>query len=227
MLLFRLIYDFTIYCIHMTSVKRFLFFCLLVPIFFKCSCHKEVYPSYYMDQEFKDYCVFPIGSYWIYQDSASNAIDSIYINRSEINFKKASSKLGYNYEELSVGTKRSYFNDSTFQFGQPGGAEHELYLLDETYFSSVVSSYARFFSKKDTGYVLNSSGGSILKYEARFDSIIINNKKYYEVKIFENIVPSGFQTDGERKLFYSKKIGIIRKELVNGQVWNLLRYHIN
>jgi len=29
-----------------------------------------------IDQESKDYCVYDEGSYWIYQDSASHAVDS-------------------------------------------------------------------------------------------------------------------------------------------------------
>ena len=32
-----------------------------------------------MPQEFKDYVDFPVGSYWVYEDSISGNIDSIYL----------------------------------------------------------------------------------------------------------------------------------------------------
>jgi hypothetical protein len=207
--------------------KKFLFF-LLVPFLFKCSCQKDkVYPTYYMDQEFKDYCVFPVGSYWVYEDSASKSIDSISVYRSEISMIEKSNKHSYNYEQFFMGTTRSSTTDTTFAYGLPSYSQDKFYVYREGFNNSFLYDYVKFFSIKDTGYVLGYSETSTLKYDSNSDSTVINNKKYYRIMKFSNLFSSNPPYAEEKRIFYSSKIGIIRRELRNGQVWNLIRYHIN
>jgi hypothetical protein len=210
-------------------MKKILLFFLLVPFLFKCSCQKDkVYPTYYIDQEFKDYCVFPVGSYWVYEDSASKAIDSISVFLSEISIMKKNNKQSYNSENFTLKTARTYTNDTTFAFGYHYSFQGDCYVLNEgVIFNYTRTDFAKFFSIKDTGYVLNSSECSILKHESNLDSIIINANKYYNIKVFTNIFFPNPPYAEENRIFHSRKVGVIRRELHNGQVWNLIRYHIN
>jgi len=52
-----------------------------------------------MPQEFKDYVDFPVGSYWIYEDSVSGAVDSIYLFERNITIAQPSSG-NYKWEKL-------------------------------------------------------------------------------------------------------------------------------
>jgi hypothetical protein len=181
-----------------------------------------------MDQEFKDYCVFPVGSYWVYEDSASHAIDSISVFYSEITIMKKNNKQGYNSENLTLKTARTYTKDTTLAFSYPYSSLEGFYVLSEgVVFNYTRTDFAKFFSIKDTGYVLNSSECSILKHESNLDSMVINTQKYYNIKVFTNIFFPNPPYAEEKRIFHSRKVGVIRRELNNGQVWNLIRYHIN
>lgn len=44
-----------------------------------CGPNDEVKPTYYIDQDTKDFCIFNVGSWWVYQDSASGQRDTVTI----------------------------------------------------------------------------------------------------------------------------------------------------
>ena len=53
----------------------------------------------------------------------------------------------------------------------------------------------------------------------------INGTPYGAVRIFENLAAPSSPTQ-PKELWYAKNIGIIRKELFNGEVWFLDRYFV-
>jgi hypothetical protein len=62
-------------------------FALLLLIYVGCSsCKKEIETrTYYLDQGIKDWMYFKKGTYWVYRDSVSGAIDSAWVDTSYIN----------------------------------------------------------------------------------------------------------------------------------------------
>ncbi len=62
-------------------------------------------------------------------------------------------------------------------------------------------------------------------YIEKKDSIEFNNQKFFDVKIFENKFQEySYQP---RRTYYAKHVGLVRKELFNGEVWNLIRYQVS
>ena len=49
---------------------------LLIALVQSC-CKKPKIPTYYMPQEFKDYVDFPVGSWWVYEDSVTKKLDTV------------------------------------------------------------------------------------------------------------------------------------------------------
>jgi hypothetical protein len=204
-----------------------------IPILFLfalVSCSKckdeKVYPTYYMDQEFKDYCVFPVGSYWVYEDSASGAEDSVYLYNQQIYVVENSKSVSYKYERLRQNFSASFYSDTLIG---DGGAKYlglgEPCIYEQFYSSAFLAINFQFFSGRDTGYTFKYNDNYYTTYLVNYDSIKVLNEYFNKVKIFE--VVGGQDTRLPKRIFYSKNIGVIRRELYNGQVWNLKRYFIN
>jgi hypothetical protein len=198
----------------------------LVPLLMATTCNKKEkqYPTYYMDQEFKDYTLFKVGSYWVYQDSATKQIDSVYLYKQEITINDRRKIVDYNYQDVFENLYTSYYNDTIFR---NGGAK----LKGDTqsycaYFEGMLTSFINapylYFGSANEGTTFYHDGNLIyLKFN---DIITIGNTSYSNVKIFELIKESyPLQI---KKIFHAKHKGVIRKELFNGQVWNLIRYHV-
>ena len=190
-----------------------------------CGQDKDA-PTYKLEQEFKDYVLFPIGSYWIYYESALQEIDSVYLYDQEIRVNKSQKIFPYNYEQLDQNQGSSYFNDSLF-----GGSSTEKYfgqvinLYAERYLSNPNVTNLQFFNNVEAGTTLDFSEISMVTYLGEIETYAIGSSLYINVRVFENLI----EVDGRlpRKIYYAPNIGIIRKELFNGQVWNLKRYYVN
>ncbi len=72
---------------------------------------------------------------------------------------------------------------------------------------------------------MNFAEDSEVKYIGQLPSYYANGVAYTDVKVFENLIAA--HTNLPRKLYFARGVGIIRKELFNGQNWELRRYHIN
>jgi hypothetical protein len=198
------------------KIKLFLFFALFIFILSAIGC-KEEKPTYYIDQEFKDYTTFGIGSYWVYEDSASSQIDSVYLENVQNTIVNAS---GFNYiTEQIVLHFNSSMNNSYVGSSQFDGASQ----LDDSPFYIYIEygGNTMFFSRQSIGH--NSNG---LTYEKYLDTLNFNGIKYSKIMVF--LVKGDFTgQDFPKRTFYANKIGLIRKEMSNGKVWNLKRFHIN
>jgi hypothetical protein len=99
-------------------------FLFLMSLFISCNrkcdsgCCKNC-PQYYTDQEFRGYLVFPIGSYWIYQDSATSNTDSIYLFSQHFEMRDLKDIYGYDAKYLEQKFSASFNNDTILKFGEP------------------------------------------------------------------------------------------------------------
>ena len=181
----------------------------------------EQKPTYYMSEEFKDYVLFPEGSWWVYENQYGQ-LDTVKIIWQEISIKKGKDDYPYNYEWLTHHFKTTYYNDTIIGWGgqrDKGNGFPGLYFRGVKY----LNIFPLFFSSKDTGYVLKYN--TRLKYLMEKDSLTLNNKTFEQVKIFKNLTQH-YKLEPE-KIYYAKNFGIIKSELFNGTNWELKSYHIN
>jgi hypothetical protein len=173
-----------------------------------------------MDQDFKDYTLFKAGSYWIYKDSATGAIDSINLYKSNIYISPGSDKIRYNSEVYEISLTSSIDDTLISGSGKTSPTDPYAYNLGRLHDYQNIIAY--FFS---TTGLSKGHQYHYLIYTDLYDSLKVFNQFYKDVIIFENTYNPA--TYLPRKIFYSKNVGIIRKELYNGQVWNLVRYHVS
>lgn len=189
-----------------------------------CERNENV-PIYYMSDEFKSYVVFPKGSYWVYEEVSSQALDSVYLYRSTIEIKNESDKLGYNYQEFLGIYKSSYLSDSISGFAYPEFDDQKFYEYTEGSLSDFLNRPIIFFGDNSVGYKHKYTDDFTVEYEAFLESMEIQGEVYGNVKVFKhNIQYFSYQSE---RIYFAKDIGIIKRELFNGQVWELKRHFIN
>jgi len=81
-------------------MKKIVIPTLLSVIIMTASCQNEPIPTYYMPQEFKDYVDFPVGSYWIYEDSISGDVDTFTIIGRKIEIEISKKEKSTNQKHL-------------------------------------------------------------------------------------------------------------------------------
>ncbi|HRH01717.1 MAG TPA: hypothetical protein PLI68_10970 [Bacteroidia bacterium] len=179
------------------------------------------------------YSFFKKGTYWIYQDSISGMIDSVYV----------------------------YF-DTNFVYHNPGWgiiAEGDYpfysmssYSVKEQASLLYITDYGDYKTNSTVGALRKRVGpgaghgsayfmvntfqkGIYLRYYGAFDAVTFEN--YFEDKIikgrnFQSVAKFGDKDNATEfrnsTLFYvAKNVGIIRKEIIDSnQVWNLIRFKI-
>lgn len=88
------------------SSYRYIYLILFLSLsIFTFSCKRNVY--YKVHPDFKDFCVFKENSYWIYQDSASNLIDTVILLSSENNSNIEDEQNYYEYYNFHLVHKTS------------------------------------------------------------------------------------------------------------------------
>jgi hypothetical protein len=190
------------------------------------ACNKDELPTYLMDENFKSYVDFPVGSYWIYQEISDNKlIDSVRILKRMYYIDNSGKVAGFKYDLFDLRIFSSYSN-----IEMNGVGVAKFYINDGSTYTEVPaisgSDNTQFFStQKGVGFELSVSDGSKVLYKDSLLTYTVNNVSYPQVKVFENLIES-YATQ-PRVIYYAKNVGVIRKELFNGQIWELQRYFIN
>ncbi len=188
------------------KTKFYLFVLIISFLCLASDCGRYNRPTYYMPQDFKDYVMYPVGSYWVYEDSISGETDSIVLTEQETFIEEPGHVWDFYWENIS----HEFYSSYNTQLGGGGGiyCEHPL-----------VYSYS-----SGWGQYLSTENGlsSIDDYEYfYYDSLKINEKWYYNVKYY-------YDKCSGTSYFWALGIGVFRKnETLNNKVWNLKSYHIN
>lgn len=167
------------------------------------SCREPEKPVYYMPQEFKDYVDFPVGSWWVYEDSITMIIDSICLNTVVISTFEPSN-MDYKFEKLDQ-TFSSSNSDSNF-----GGG---------SFFDISTFEYSA------NGYYFDISNGitdiQCAYLFSVYDTLLINNTPYFNVVCIKRS-----SCGGNGCYYWVKHIGLIKK-IDSSHVWQLKSYNIN
>ena len=187
------------------------------------ACFKPKRYECLIDQEAKDYCLFEEGSYWIYQDSATLAIDSVVIDKPiKYDLIEQPGKEGnttWVWEEYSI-----YVSSCS----QSGKLFSRVNLTISTRYASKHLKLCMLMKAPgEYPYYHNGDIGeyfrSLLLSEKR-DNYTLNGITHFDVKTFEN------DCFKEKKIIYwAKHVGLIRTEIYEKDsviVKNLIKYNV-
>jgi hypothetical protein len=193
---------------------------------FAC-CDNENAPTYLLDNDFKGHIVFPIGSYWIYTDEVGRK-DSVLLYQLSIELIDSRKIHNYNYQLLKQNLSSSFHKDTLFWGSgteKDRNSDTVIHEYSERFLSNVIVTNVQFFNNVKPGTQFTFSANNEVKYLEELESFTIDGVNYHNVRVFENLKMEDDRLP--QKVYYAKNVGIIRKELFNGQVWNLKRYFIN
>ncbi len=198
------------------KVTKILFLILAIICCIASDCDNDNdKPTYYLDHEIYDYIFFPLGSYWVYKDSATSLIvDSINLIWQEIKIGGKSYE-PFKYEFFNQ-IKYSLYLDSIFFCG---GTAYT-YEVDKTCIYTE-KGITQFFSQKKVGDIIYSND---LLYENYLDSLMIGQNTFYKVKIFKFI---NGNIENYKRIYWAYNVGIIKREFEDGKIWILEKYFIN
>ncbi len=144
----------------MKTIKSILYLLLALFLFSGADCTTEDYEDVYMTEDFKDHVMFPVGSYWVYEDSVSGYWDTIKILSQSIDFSESFHYMR-NYEMLTQ--KLAIGPDSTLNARTSGAKEYFGY-----------------------GYYADVTMHSD-HYEVVHDSVLVKSNYFYNVKEIQKI----------------------------------------
>ena len=217
-------------------------FFLISSVLWFSSCRKdptipfcELHPDQCREvAELKDYFLFDVGSYWVYEEENSGMIDSMYVTESSFGPYCYNSNIvihsdfdGYNYHFWS-----KLATSGCPTCGLIPKNKHCVFInKSKTKPGDFVSESCCFFTYAGVGdwiysYGLQYNYDNILLIESLHDSLEIDGKLFFDV-----VCVSEEHTASEdaqmTKHYYSKGVGLIKKELVDSnQIWNLVNYHV-
>ena len=202
--------------------KHFIYILLAVLVFLAC---KDKTPTYYVDKEMLRYCWFPEGSYWIYEEANTpGLLDSVYASDVTRRINQEPEE-DYKYEgfgmTLVVESKKR--RQSTLAW--PGEQESEtLSELTEFYSDAGGQQVDYLFFSHTRGLdTLTSYPTTIICN--RLDTVNIHGKTYKDA--IEVCIDPPSVADWTYNVIWAKDVGIIRRSMHNGIIWELVRYRIN
>jgi hypothetical protein len=207
---------------------RYLF--LIGVILFSVSCKKNppldpLFGPYHFTQEFKDYNIFQNNSKWIYQRENSQDKDTVLQEVTQFEIVDGISSCYCNYEYYIARQKSSFFNDISIIIGRVGKfIPSQDYDYAEMLYEGMMNNLTvTFQTPMEVGGTNEIIINEFITYKAFYPAYTIEGKEYKDVKVFEvNISRADKRLP--RRTYYAKNVGIIRRELWNGQVWNLIHH---
>lgn len=195
------------------------FFLLISLIIGSCCNHAE---TYMVPEDFKQYFFFPVRSYWVYKNQFDK-YDTLSVTKIESNIVKEDAESCEQYEEIIV------------QYHSSQSGNHELFTIKMfEYFSFCSYGYSNSYFNELTHFGTNTNKDSKVNgcsTEIQWwmlDTLVVNNKEYYAVYANKTItkMPSSI-TDYPIMCYFKENIGLIKRELQNGEIWELVEYKIN
>ncbi|MDR1345585.1 MAG: hypothetical protein LBK03_02645 [Bacteroidales bacterium] len=161
--------------------------------------------TYYLDQETKDYLLFDVGSYWIFQDSATLKTDSIVVTSIK---HRIMHPISEGQDEVEV-----YYIDYTC-------FDKDTNWLINGMLGSHASDLPDDFSTLRYRFIYTGGPVGTGTYKAYYETYSIANFIFSDVKKFSYY---GYE------IFFAKHIGCIRFEINTNEtdtVYNLIRYNV-
>ena len=221
-------------------MKRFVFLALLVVYFTSCTKSAKTVPTYNLPipQDAFDFANFKVGSYWIYQDSISHVLDSVYVIDATQGVRSVD---GTSAQNNGFGGNFGYFTCDMYSSYE--GVRYWNSVDRESPINQTTTAIVR------TKWRLNSQAGqgdylvipyplNKIIYESQYllnDSMVIvrDNASYtLNSTILSNVLEIHHAHNPlcnklHTKTFVKKGYGILRREIPDSnRVWNLVRCNL-
>ncbi len=189
------------------------------------SCNSKNLPDYYMNDNFRSYVDFPKGSYWIYEETLTGGkSDSMYLYEREYSTDRSGKYVDYHYDWINLKFFRSYYRDTL-----KGTSKLDVFIKKGYYYAENPSIYSdvnvQYFTEIGGINFSYDYPGSKILYKDSLESYKVIGVDYKQVKVFENLIKR--YEKQPKIIYYAKNVGVIKKELFNGEVWELKKYFIN
>jgi hypothetical protein len=199
-------------------VKYFLLL-LAIILLTTCTPKEEEGPLYLIGQSTKDYLVFPVGSYWVYEEETSNFEDSLYLYRLESKIIKKGRTVGYNSDRIDFYAESSFYDD-TLTSSIDKHFSNDLDQCGQFYLKNFINGDYIFFNRNQCYDSIEFTSNNYLVRDCRDSVRVILGSTYRECIEFRDKYSGNV-------LVYSRGVGLIRKEESSGKIWNLKKYFIN
>ncbi len=192
-------------------MKLYSIFLISVLTFFSC---KKKEQHHQMSETFKDYTIYPVGSYWVYADSISGVItDSVVLTRQEFSKKRIDAA-----EYPGTGKAFEDYIEQVFtNYSTEGDSSIEL--TATTFFNNSMGTFSY-------AYEFESFSGSKQTIVAAFDNsqsnatfhekYLIGDTNFTKVFQIENLHANSVREES----FMAKQIGLVKFK-VNERVFEL------
>ncbi len=220
---------------------------ILVIVMCFTQCKKDVattpavYTNYTPNQTIKDYCIFKTGTYWVYQDSTSGKLDSVWVyqySQTTDTFKKTQTDIYYCPVYLYRTFSSKYRSNNYVQFNTAFEVQNGRNIILEGVIDSTgsIGDYVKAFSpftlNLQQGFYTSGDVATLLQSINILIGIngntFSNVYKYSHTKDCSNYYFINYQHfENKTNTYFAPHIGIVRKEVPDSNiVWNLIRYHI-
>lgn len=225
----------------MKSIAYVIFFFICVVTFTGCKKDSKTEPdtgfSSPVNTDLYAYAYFKPGTYWVYQDSISGILDSVYVTYAN------NGTYTNGDAEVAQGYYRGTF--SWFKCDMISSYDHYKYQnwMDQSYeVNGSAPSVNRVRSHMPNS---GTAGGTTINlaivpvgkslgimldyvtYQKYYNSFSVNTISFFSTQKWYNF-NSNCDDDQNTNYYIAKNIGIIRREqLDSNRVWNLIRYYIH
>ena len=209
------------------SKKRISLILYCIIIFLLYSCQKKESKHYTISDNFKEWCLFQNGSYWIYKEDSLQYIDSLYIDGAPIHYTNTininADEKGYIIDLISIPLKSQFFNAWELSASADLCSHLVISFKDSTVVLSLVDNL-KYLSKYTASNFSQPAYFENLQYYSSFE---INSKDYKDViKTFFYHFEGGSK---EYYFYFAKNVGLIKISGTwnnVGHSWSLLRYKV-
>jgi hypothetical protein len=185
------------------------------------SCNKEETEHIRVSNEFKRWTVFPNGSYWIFQNDSTLAIDSVFVqgNPRFLDVPAYGSKDNFTLETIEMSYSSVFLSSTSQNVGQGGRETYYIRMYNNSIMPLIASSGDNFIS-----YIPSGNEGNTLMILSLFSTYYIGQEQYHPV------VSTQYSGSGKKwTCWFARDIGLIKVTGENTNPdfsWSLLRYHI-
>ncbi len=225
-------------------MRKFVFI-LIISIFICQRCKKKTEPiityTFRIPQQLYDYAYFKVGTYWVYQDSVTSIIDSVYVTYAKEGVYENVDQTANHYKG-TFGYFRSIATSSYDHY------KYENWVDQNWNVNGVLALEKYSYTVVNREKFITSGSGSNYG-TAIFTSDVEVGKKFYSYldyiefqQLYSNFTVKthtfgatqkwyngkSILDDKQNTYYYiSKNIGIVRREqLDSNHIWNLIRYNI-
>lgn len=212
--------------------------CIFLTIILLTSCEKFDYEKYFEQpqtplEDLPSYSYFKTGTYWIYKDSVTNSLDSIYVFADtnylyhQTNTTQAEGDyMFYGYRAYSNYDSCVYYYSISMGYYIIETKEVGVLLKKYKGPNYIGATYTMTNRFVEGDHIIYYAAQGITYFKSLFDVYTVNQNQYQNVAQFFH---SKNETDSLHPTLYyfAKNVGILEKRRVdNSSVWKLIRSNI-